>query len=92
MTDGAPVYQAGPAQLSTICLPTGFGREAVRSQSVRNGAGFIGEKKWCRGAESNCRHHDFQSCALPTELPRHLCVQLTLLQRVRVTVAGRRSL
>ena len=25
---------------------------------------------WCRGAESNCRHHDFQSCALPTELPR----------------------
>ena len=21
------------------------------------------------GAESNCRHHDFQSCALPTELP-----------------------
>ncbi len=27
-------------------------------------------RKWCRGAESNCRHHDFQSCALPTELPR----------------------
>ena len=25
---------------------------------------------WCRGAESNRRHHDFQSCALPTELPR----------------------
>ena len=29
------------------------------------------EAGWCRGAESNCRHHDFQSCALPTELPRH---------------------
>ena len=28
-------------------------------------------KWWCRGAELNCRHHDFQSCALPTELPRH---------------------
>src|SRR5262245_54572099 len=27
---------------------------------------------WCRGAELNCRHHDFQSCALPTELPRHI--------------------
>src|SRR3954447_11198995 len=29
---------------------------------------------WCaarwRGPESNWRHHDFQSCALPTELPR----------------------
>src|SRR5690349_1111996 len=24
---------------------------------------------WCPGAESNHRHHDFQSCALPTELP-----------------------
>src|SRR5688500_15811049 len=26
-------------------------------------------QKW-RGPESNWRHHDFQSCALPTELPR----------------------
>ena len=25
---------------------------------------------WCRGAESNRRHCDFQSHALPTELPR----------------------
>ena len=25
---------------------------------------------WCRGAGSNRRHQDFQSCALPTELPR----------------------
>lgn len=24
----------------------------------------------CRGADSNRRHQDFQSCALPTELPR----------------------
>jgi hypothetical protein len=23
---------------------------------------------WCRRAESNCRHKDFQSFALPTEL------------------------
>jgi hypothetical protein len=27
------------------------------------------EMRW-RGWESNPRHHDFQSCALPTELPR----------------------
>ena len=25
---------------------------------------------WCLRAESNCRHEDFQSSALPTELPR----------------------
>ena len=27
--------------------------------------------KWCLGVESNRRHKDFQSSALPTELPRH---------------------
>ncbi len=26
---------------------------------------------WCLGADSNHRHRDFQSLALPTELPRH---------------------
>ena len=30
---------------------------------------FIGELEWCPGAESNHRHRDFQSRALPTELP-----------------------
>ena len=30
--------------------------------------GFIGIK-WCPGADSNHRHADFQSAALPTELP-----------------------
>ena len=29
-------------------------------------------RKWCLGAESNHRHVDFQSTALPTELPRHM--------------------
>src|SRR5690554_876283 len=29
--------------------------------------------EWCPGAESNHRHEDFQSSALPTELPGH-CV------------------
>ena len=27
---------------------------------------------WCLRAESNCRHEDFQSSALPTELPRRV--------------------
>ena len=28
-------------------------------------------KEWCPGADSNHRHADFQSAALPTELPGH---------------------
>ena len=31
--------------------------------------GFIQSYSWCPGAESNRRHEDFQSSALPTELP-----------------------
>ena len=34
---------------------------------------------WCLRTESNCRHEDFQSSALPTELPRHK--QRTMLSR-----------
>ena len=44
--------------------------------------------KW-RGPESNWRHHDFQSCALPTELPRRsspLIVASALLDRPHVAV------
>jgi hypothetical protein len=37
----------------------------------RVGVLWMKRKEWCRGAESNCRHRDFQSRALPTELPRH---------------------
>ena len=31
---------------------------------------------WCLRAESNRRHEDFQSSALPTELPRHLATPM----------------
>jgi hypothetical protein len=30
---------------------------------------FLREFRWCPGAELNHRHTDFQSVALPTELP-----------------------
>ncbi len=43
-------------------------RNRGRSRSVRTAW------KWWRGAESNRRHYDFQSYALPTELPRHIRV------------------
>lgn len=40
--------------------------------------------KKCRGAELNRRRQDFQSCALPTELPRHLyCLKLLEINFIR---------
>ena len=33
---------------------------------------LLSEAKWCLEAESNHRHGDFQSPALPTELSRHI--------------------
>ncbi len=41
-------------------------RQPPREESRPRGADF--RRKWT-GAESNRRHQDFQSCALPTELP-----------------------
>ena len=37
-------------------------------------------KKWCLRAESNHRQRDFQSLALPTELPRHLFLPSTFVK------------
>ena len=49
----------------------GSGENGARRQK-KPGAMRPGFKKiWCRGTESNCPHGDFQSPALPTELPRH---------------------
>src|SRR6056297_3424295 len=46
-------------------------------------------KIWWRGTESNCRHRDFQSPALPTELPRHLLAEPTGLEPATSGVTGR---
>ena len=71
MTVSRGVYRSSSAQLSATCLPTGFPGKCWQSWSRQEIPVFTGEREWCRGAELNCRHHDFQSCALPTELPRH---------------------
>ncbi len=43
---------------------------------------YISVKTWCLGAESNHRHRDFQSLALPTELPRHTSCFLKMLANI----------
>ena len=43
---------------------------------------FTGLKKWCRETELNCRHADFQSAALPTELSRQPKLNFNILSVV----------
>ena len=43
---------------------------------------------WCLGAESNHRHGDFQSPALPTELPRHFLATWKGLEPSTSSVTG----
>ena len=45
--------------------------EAMWQGSLGQPAKPLRPELWCRGPESNWRHRDFQSRALPTELPRH---------------------
>src|SRR5262245_10678090 len=50
------------------------------------------EAKWCRGPESNWRHYDFQSYALPTELPRLGGIQPAGVVTIACPSAARQSL
>ena len=48
-------------------------------------------RMWCLGAESNHRHADFQSAALPTELPRRKMATRKGLEPSTSNVTGWRS-
>ena len=48
----------------------------------------VGEK-WCPGTESNRRHADFQSAALPTELPGHIAGRTCVLEGAPIIILGR---
>src|SRR5882672_7018499 len=78
---GHPCLDAAPN--SPACRPDdghyGSGREMAKVDAAgqygirRNGVGRNGPSvKWWPGRELNPRHADFQSAALPTELPGHL--------------------
>ena len=46
-------------------------RRSTRARKARDQRALSEWKEWCEGAELNRRHTDFQSVALPTELPSH---------------------
>src|SRR5215468_3077204 len=59
-----------------------YGRHAVTRQRRA-------EKTWWAGTGLNRRHQDFQSCALPTELPAHQTREDN--RRARVASTSRRA-
>src|SRR5690606_11375420 len=85
--DGVGRTHAGPA-IAADLAPSRPAPRPCHTQQVRGGSGSrkrktdpkvrfrealqAGFQRWWPGRESNPRHGDFQSPALPTELPGHL--------------------
>ena len=57
----------GAAPLAVFAENGKTGRKSLKLKKPSK-EGFF---KWCSGTGSNRRHEDFQSSALPTELPEH---------------------
>ena len=83
--EAAPRFELGIKVLQTSALPLGYAaiiwsgkRDSNSRPSPWQGDALPLSyfRKWCLRAESNRRHVDFQSTALPTELPRHLATPM----------------
>ena len=60
----------GPFPLSTLLHPINYVMLIyIRQQDFGTNWTESTASRWCPGADSNHRHADFQSAALPTELP-----------------------
>src|SRR5215475_2348654 len=81
----------GECQL-TLADPAAARRLFAAFQELWRNIKFVrgsANAKWCPGAESNHRHHDFQSCALPTELPGRRAGPDGLLSKARGVIEAR---
>ena len=64
--------QCAPQELTKGILPANLTadlKEAIARDTPHISIMINGVREWWPGTESNCRHRDFQSPALPTELP-----------------------
>ena len=64
----------------------------MRIRKENNGLPKGFPKEWCLEAESNHRHEDFQSSALPTELSRHQAAALKPLGGIKSTAVQKNAL
>ena len=80
-----PGFGPGIKVLQTFALPLGDGTKSngavdeTRTRDLHLGKVALYQlsyyRLWCLGAELNHRHCDFQSHALPTELPRLVAIR-----------------
>ena len=72
---GGPPRASGPLRIGagagSSSWTVGAGNEKPRRAFAMQGLRFTQPTRWWPGTESNRRHGDFQSPALPTELPGH---------------------
>src|SRR6478672_6321126 len=61
--------QLETSRRTVSCVGTIGERRAVQPDYRKTGEAGVSPKEW-RDPDSNRGHHDFQSCALPTELSR----------------------
>ena len=79
--EATPRIELGIKVLQTSALPLGYvALKGGAENEIRTRDPLLGKEVlyhwaisaiWCLSTESNCGHKDFQSFALPTELPRH---------------------
>ena len=72
MIGDLPISRFRPQTIFGEKAGDGPGRMAKAEQHSLRAKHQNFEKKWCPRADSNHRHSDFQSLALPTELLGHL--------------------
>ncbi len=97
--EATPGFEPGIKDLQSSALPLGYvAKQMERKTGIepatlalarRCSTAELLPQNWCREAELNCRHADFQSAALPTELSRLILAELTGLEPAIFGLTGR---
>ena len=100
--EATPGFEPGVKELQSSALPLGYVAISLERKTRFELATLalarrcsttepLPQKKWCLEAESNHRHEDFQSSALPTELSRQNLAELTGIELAIFGMTGRRD-
>ena len=73
----AAVIRRDPLRFAALNVPYGHGSAVRIPRQKQNDLRPKGHRSfWSCWADSNCRPHPYQGCALPTELQQHTCPRM----------------